>query len=254
MRENALRKKLTSGKNGLGLWAMLGSEAALEMAAPLGYDWVLIDCEHGLASFESLPGLLRALNGSETTALVRVPGADDPSVYKRVLDAGAEGVLVPFVNTADQAKAVVDACRYPPAGTRGLAAGRAHQYGLDLLDYFLKSNSEILVFVQAETKEAIDNIEDILNVDGLDGVFIGPVDLSANLGKPFDFTSPEFKAATDKVLNTAKEKGKFAGFYCMDENDAKARLAQGFQFVNVCTDMMLLMEGYKRALNNTREG
>ena len=253
MRENALRKKLANGENAVGLWASLGSEVTLEMAAPLGFDWVLIDCEHGVAHFEAISGLLRALNGSDTTPVVRMPGADNLSDFKRVLDAGAEGVLVPQVYTADQVADIVSACRYPPMGTRGIAAGRAHKYGVDFMDTLLKSNSEILVFVQAETKEAVENINEIMNVDGLDGVLIGPVDLSAALGKPLDFSAPEFKAATDKDLNAAKDAGKFAGFYCSDTAEAKARLAEGFRFVNICTDALLLLKGYIGALGDMKD-
>jgi 2-keto-3-deoxy-L-rhamnonate aldolase RhmA len=253
MRENALRKKLTAGENAFGLWSMMGSEAVLEMAGPLGFDWVLIDCEHGVASIDALPGLLRALNGSQTTSVVRMPGADNLSEFKRVLDAGAEGVLVPLVYTADQVKDIVGACRYPPKGTRGIAAGRAHQYGHDFMDYLARSNSEVLVFVQAETREAIENIDEIMNVDGLDGVLIGPVDLSTALNKPFDFKSPEFRAAADQVLQAAKRAGKFAGFYCSDPAEARARMAEGFQFVNICTDMLVLLRGYLEALKTLKE-
>ena len=253
MRENALRKKLSGGENALGLWSMMGSEAVLEMAAPLGFDWVLIDCEHGVASIEALAGLLRGLNGSKTTSIVRMPGADNPADFKRVLDAGAEGVLVPLVYSADQVKGIVSACRYPPLGTRGIASGRAHQYGYDFMDYLLKSDSEILVFVQAETQEAIENIDEIMAVDGLDGVLIGPMDLSAALKKPFEFKSPGFRAATNKVLQAAKNTGKYAGFYCNDVAEAKARLAEGFQFVNICSDMLLLLKGYIGALEAMKE-
>lgn len=253
MRENALRKKLSKGENALGLWSMLGSEAVVEMAAPLGFDWILIDCEHGVASIDALAGLLRALNGSKMTSIVRMPGADNPAGFKRVLDAGAEGVLVPLIYSADQVKGIVSACRYPPKGTRGIAPGRAHQYGYDFMDYLLKSNSEILVFVQAETREAIENIDEIMAVDGLDGVLIGPMDLSVALKEPFEFKSPEFRAATDKVLQAAKRSGKYAGFYCNDEAEAKVRLAEGFQFVNICSDMLLLLKGYIGALGAMKE-
>lgn len=243
---------MAKGEKALGLWSLLGSEAALEIAAPLGFDWVLIDCEHGVVSVDALPGLLRALNGSETTSVVRMPSADNLADFKRVLDAGAEGVLVPQVYSADQVKGIVSACRYPPKGTRGIAGGRAHQYGYDFMDYLLKSNSEILILVQAETKEAIENIDAIMNVDGLDGVLIGPVDLSAALNKTLDFMAPEFKAATDKVLASTKRAGKYAGFYCNDPEDAKIRLAEGFQFVNICTDMLLMLKGYIGSLENMK--
>ena len=248
MRDNAMRKKLTLGETALGLWAGLGSEAALEMAATLDFDWVLIDCEHGVAHYEQLPSLLRSLNTSAATSIVRVPNADDLAIFKRVLDAGVEGVLVPQVYNAQQVKNIVSACRYPPQGTRGIASGRAHQYGADFMDTLKRANEQVLVFVQIETREAVENIDEILAVEGLDGVLIGPADLSAALGKTLDTQSPEFKAAVATVINSAKNAGKPAGFFCNNPKDAISKIEQGFQFVNICSDLGLLMQGYQKSL------
>lgn len=254
MRDNALKKKLAAGENAVGLWAGLGSEAALEMAAPLGFDWVLIDCEHGVASYDALAGLLRALNGSETTSLIRVPSADNMSIFKRVLDAGVEGVLVPQIYTADQVKDIVSACRYPPEGTRGIAGGRQHKYGLDFMDVLQRSNSQVLVIVQIETKEALDNIDEILAVDGLDGILVGPADLSAAMGITLDFKNPEFIAATDKIAAAAKRADKPAGFYCNNPKDAAEKFAQGYQFANICNDASLLLSGYSKVIAEAKGG
>lgn len=248
MRDNSMRKKLADGKQTVGMWAGLGSEAAVEMAAPLDFDWVLIDCEHGVASYEALPGLLRSLNGSQATSLIRVPSADNMSIFKRVLDAGVEGVLVPQVYTAEQVRAIVSACRYPPLGVRGIAGGRAHKYGLDFMDTLQRSNTEVLVFVQIETKEAVDNVDEILAIEGLDGVLVGPADLSAALGKTLDFETAEFHQALDKILASAKKAGKPAGFYCNSPKEAKERFAQGFQFANICNDASILLQGLAGSL------
>lgn len=248
MRENSLRRKLARGEKAVGLWAGLGCEATLEMAAPLGFDWVLIDCEHGVASYEALPGLLRALNASQMTSIVRVPTKDDPSIFKRVLDAGVEGVLVPQIYDAADAKAVVNACRYPPEGERGIAAGRGHKYGLDFMGTLQNANSEVMVIVQIETKEAVEAVDEILAVPGLDGILIGPADLSASIGHMLDFKHPDVVAAFDKIVKAAQAAGKPAGFYCNSPKEAQARFEEGFSFANICNDAGLLLQGYTGAL------
>ncbi len=253
MRENSLRKKLGRGEKAIGLWAGLGSEATLEMAAPLGFDWVLIDCEHGVASYEALPGLLRALNASEMTSIVRVPTKDNPAIFKRVLDMGVEGVLVPQIYTAEDAKAVVNACRYPPEGERGIAAGRGHKYGLDFMGTLENANTEILVIVQIETRAAVDNVDEILAVPGLDGILIGPADLSAALGHTLDFKHPDVAAAFAKVSEAAQAAGKPAGFFCNSPKEAQARFEEGFSFANICSDAGLLLQGYTGALRAWKE-
>lgn len=253
MRENALKKKLAAGEKAVGLWAGLGSEATLEMAAPLGFDWVLIDCEHGVASYEALPGLLRALGGSETTSVVRVPTKDDPGMFKRVLDMGVEGVMVPQVYSADDVRAVVNNCRYPPQGERGIAAGRGHKYGLDFLPTLQNANDEVMVIVQIETKEAIEAIDDILAVPGLDAVLIGPADLSAALGHTLQFDHPDVAAAFAKVAEAAAKAGKPAGFYCNTPQEAKKRFDEGFSFANICNDAGLLLQGYVGAMKGMKE-
>lgn len=248
MRDNAMRKKLDAGEAVLGCWSTLGSPTILEIAGQFAFDWILIDCEHGVASYEALPDLLRALSGSSATSLVRVPGADDLAIFKRVLDAGVEGVVVPQIGSVEQVRRIVRACRYPPQGSRGIAAGRAQRYGADFLDTFRRSNSEVLVIVQVETKEAVDNLEEIMSTPGVDGVLVGFADLSAALGKPFELESAEFLAAIDKVLAVSKKTGKPAGYYCANPEEAKIKIAAGFRFVNLCSDTGLLMDGMGKNL------
>lgn len=253
MRENTLKKKLAAGQKAVGLWAGLGSEATMEMAAPLDFDWVLIDCEHGVASYEDLPGLLRALNGSSMTSVVRVPTKDDPSIFKRVLDMGVEGVLVPQIYDAEDAKAVVNACRYPPEGERGIAAGRGALYGLDFMGTLQNANKEVMVIVQIETKAAIENVEEILAVHGLDGILIGPADLSASLGHTLDYQHPDVVAAFASIQKAAAAAGKPAGFYCNTPAEAKMRFEEGFSFANICNDASLLLSGYTSALRGMKD-
>lgn len=253
MRDNRLKKRLSAGETAIGHWAGSGSPALVELAGHLPYDWILIDCEHGVGSYETLSDQLRALNGSEATSIVRVPTGQDASIFKRVLDAGVEGVLVPQIKTPDEVKAIVSACRYPPEGERGIAGGRAHKYGLDFADTLKRSNDEILVLVQIETQEALDDLESILAVPGLDGVLIGPADLSAALGVTLDLEADIFCQAVEKVLACAKDAGLPAGFYCSTPADARARLNQGFQFVNISNDMSLIARAMSNAFKEFEE-
>lgn len=253
MRDNPMKKKLAAGESALGVWACLGSEVTLEVAARLGFDWALIDCEHGLVHTEGLLPLLRAAAGHDMATVVRMPSAHALSDFKRVLDMGAEGVLVPMVRSAEEVSAVVAQCKYPPAGTRGIASHRAHGYGVDFMDTFQRANDNILIAVQIETAEAMEHLEAIAAVEGLDALFVGPSDLSAALGKPFDTDSDDFQRAVDRVLATCKATGKPAGIYCRSPDDAKRWLARGFSFVNICNDQSTLVSGIRRSLKQMRD-
>lgn len=254
MRDNALKRKLAAGEKAIGLWAGLGSPAALEMAAPVGFDWILIDCEHGESHTDDLAMHLRALTASDATTLVRVPTKDDPAIFKRVLDMGVEGVLVPQVYGADDVRAVVAACRYPPEGERGIAGGRAFRYGLDLRGGLEKANEEVLVAVQIETRPALDAIDEILAVPGLDAILIGPADLSAALGKPFAFDDKDIQGAISHIRERAKAAEVPVGIYCSSPAETARRLAEGFDFANACQDTSLLLAGYRTALQAAKSG
>lgn len=253
MKRNHLRQLLRNGGRGIGVWAMLGSEVTIEVAAQLGYDWVLIDCEHGIAGLEEALRLLRPTAGYEISSVVRVPTAHDPAVFKRVLDMGAEGVLAPLIREAPEVRQVVSACRYPPQGTRGIAPQRAHGYGIDFSDYFGRANEEILVIVQIETKEAVENVDEIAAIEGLDALLVGPADLSAALGAPFDTRAQPFGQAIDRILEATARVGKAAGIYCHSPEDARSWLERGFRFVNICNDQSLLVEGLQKALGEMNQ-
>lgn len=248
MKDNHLKRILNGGGVGIGVWGGLGSEATTEMAGQLGYDWILLDFEHGLAGTEQALAQLRATGGYAMTSIARVPSAHDDAVFKLVLDRGAEGVLVPMIRTVEEVERVVSACRYPPVGTRGIAAHRAHGYGVDFQDYIARANDEVLVFVQVETLEAVEAVDAIVDVPGLDGVLVGPADLSAALGTPFDTDSAPFSAAMERVIAACARSGKPAGMYCHSPQDAKRWMARGFRLVNVCNDMSLVLSGLQRAL------
>ncbi|HAC80305.1 MAG TPA: 4-hydroxy-2-oxo-heptane-1,7-dioate aldolase [Deltaproteobacteria bacterium] len=249
MRKNHLKEKLASGQAALGVWAVLGSEVTAGIAGPLGYDWILMDAEHGILDTEGAIALVPHAQHETCTRLIRVPGAgaSDAGLFKRVLDMGFEGVLVPQIRCAREVEDVVSACRYPPRGQRGIASQRAHRYGLEFAEYLAEADWETLVLVQIETAEAVENIEEILAVEGLDGVFIGPADLSAALGVHGNPEAEVFTRSVAKILRAARAAGKPAGIYARSPEDATEKIHDGFRFVNIANDQSLLVRGLRAA-------
>lgn len=253
MRANRLKRMLKDGRPAYGLWVDLGSVAVAEALASLGFDWLLLDAEHGVASFEECQNLLRAMNGSETTSLIRVPYTDRIAV-KRALDMGAEGVLVPYVKTVEQVREVISWCRYPPVGTRGLGPFRASKYETDFMNYYTKANDEVLVMAQIETVEALECLDEILALPGLDAIFIGPADLAATMGHFPDMNHPAVQGAVDRILQSGQRAGVPVGYYCSTGEIARRRAEQGFLMANVGNDMVLLTNAATRELAAARGG
>src|SRR5947208_814030 len=181
--QNGFKRALVSGRPQIGLWSSLSSNYSVEVIAGAGFDWILLDTEHSPSDLESVLTQLQAAAAYPTHPVVRVPWNDMVTI-KRVLDVGAQSLLIPYVSTAEEAKAAVSHTRYPPAGVRGVAGTtRATRFGR-VKDYAKRAQEEICVLVQVETEEAMKNIESICAVDGVDGVFIGPADLHASMGYP----------------------------------------------------------------------
>jgi 4-hydroxy-2-oxoheptanedioate aldolase len=239
MPRNEFKRALAAGRPQIGLWSSLCSNVVAEVIGGCGFDWILVDTEH---SPNELPGVLtqlQALAVGTATPIVR-PAWNDPVLIKRYLDVGATGLLIPFVQNAEEAKRAVAATRYPPAGIRGVATStRAGRFGRTK-EYLRKANDEICVLVQVETKTALDNLEAIAAVDGVDGVFIGPSDLAAALGHLGNPGHAEVQAAISDAVKRLKAKGKAAGILTSAETDAKRYLAEGYTFVAVGTDIGLL--------------
>jgi 4-hydroxy-2-oxoheptanedioate aldolase len=213
MKKNKMKEGLLSGQPAFGVSVMIPSPQVVEMMGKLGFDWVLIDCEHGTISLESMELMIMAAEASDTTPIVR-PEANDPNMILRAVERGAMGVQVPHVNTATDARRVVESVKYHPAGKRGLAvATRSANYGfgLSLTNYVQKANRETLVCVQLEEVEALHNIDDILNVEGVDVFFIGPSDLSQSMGYPGRRDAPEVQRAIDSAFATIRTAGKVPG-------------------------------------------
>lgn len=242
--KNPFKHALAAGQAQIGLWCTLASPYAAELVAGSGFDWLLLDTEHTPAD---VPLVLQQLQAVAAEPLGRshpvVRAAwNDPVLIKRLLDIGAQTLLLPFVQNQDEARAAVAAMRYAPRGIRGMGGTmRASHYGRDA-GYVQGAESELCLLVQVETAEALTNIEAIAAVDGVDGIFIGPADLSASMGHPGDAGHPAVRAAIDDAIRRIRAAGKAPGILMVDEARARECLALGAQFVAVGMDMMLLRD------------
>ena len=240
--QNAFKRALEAGKPQIGLWSSLSSNYSVEVIAGAGYDWILLDMEHSPNDLESLLGQLQAAAPYPTTPIVRVPWNDMVTI-KRVLDVGAQSILVPYVSTLEEAKAAVAATRYPPAGVRGVAGTtRATRFGR-IPGYAKKAHGEICVLVQVETKQGLDNLEAICEVEGVDGVFIGPADLHASLGYTGETANPAVLPLIEEAMRRIRKSGRAPGYLSPVEADARRMLAAGALFVAVGADIGLLARG-----------
>jgi 4-hydroxy-2-oxoheptanedioate aldolase len=238
-RPNALKKRLLEGKRALGCWTVLGSPPVIELLAYCGFDYLLLDQEHGFGEPSALLHSLQAMAATPgCTSVVRVP-SNDPNYLKRVLDAGVEGVMVPNVESADEARAVVAACRYPPAGRRGSALGsaRASDYGIHSSDYRQKSAGELLIVVQIESPKAVDNVEAIAAVDGIDVMFIGPHDLSGTVGQLGDLKHPEVAKLIARAEEGIKRSGKPMGTVPHPGTTWRDMFKRGYHMINAGSDV-----------------
>ncbi len=240
--ENPFKRALKAGKSPLGLWSTLSSSYTVELIAGAGFDWILLDSEHSPSDLESLLTQLQAAAPYPTHPVVRVPWNDMVNI-KRVLDIGAQSLLIPYVQNADEARKAVAFTRYPPAGVRGVAGTtRATRFGR-VKDYAKRAHEEICVLVQVETQSALDNIEAIAAIDGVDGIFIGPADLHASMGHAGETANPKVKPLIDDAIKRIRKAGKAPGILTPNEADARHWLQCGAQFVAVGSDAGLLARG-----------
>lgn len=234
--KNPVKAALAEGRLQVGLWLALADPTVAEIAAAAGFDWCLIDAEHGPNTLQTILHQLQAMEGRGAAAVVRVPMAQD-WMLKQVLDLGAQTVLVPMIDTADQARAVVRATRYAPQGARGLGAAmaRASRHGA-FTDYAISACAEICVLVQVETALGAKNAAEIAAVEGVDGVFIGPADLSADMGHLGKPDHPEVLAVIEQCLQATAEAGKAPGIITFEPERIAAHIAQGVTFLGVGSD------------------
>lgn len=253
MRTNRLRVLWDEGKPALGGWMVLPSNISAEYMARAGFDWLCVDMQHGSIDYQVALTMLQAISTTDTVPIVRVPW-NEPGIIMKTLDAGAYGVIIPMVNSRAEAEAAVGACRYAPQGYRSYGPGRAVLYAGP--DYFANANRTVLCICMIETREAIENAEEITSTPGIDAVYIGPSDLSVSLGLPpaYDHDAPEFAAAIEQVLAACKRHGVVAGAHCGTTDVAKKRIKQGFRFVQMADDAGALMRSSVASLAAMGEG
>jgi len=246
---NLFKHAIKAGKLQIGLWCSLCSPYSTEIVAGAGFDWLLIDAEHSPNDLPLVSGQLQATLGSTTHAVVRPPWNDMVQI-KQYLDAGAQSLLIPYVQNAEEAQAAVAHTRYPPAGVRGVAGTTRATRFARVHDYFARAAEETCVLVQVETQSGLDNLEAIAAVEGVDGVFIGPADLSAALGHLGDPGHPEVASAIADAIARVRACGKAAGIIATDEALARRYVELGCLFVAVGQDIVLLARGADKLAAN----
>jgi len=249
--KNFVKEKLRAGKPSIGTWVEMNDPDVSEQLASLGFDWLVFDVEHGLFTMPDIQRMMQSMSSTPTCIpLVRVP-INDPVYFKWALDMGAYGVVVPLVNTREEALKAVQASKYPPEGIRGCGPRRASKYYSRHADYVNSANDEVLVVVMIETQKAIDSLDEILSVKGVDAAFVGPDDLSLNLGVFLQREHPRFKAALRKVLDGCKKHSVAPGMHCNEKNINDA-ISQGFQFCALNDDDTFLTIGAKTCLEKVK--
>ena len=248
-----LKQKLQNRELTIGSWITLGHPSIAEIMAKAGYDWLTVDMEHSAITLHQAQQLIQVIELCGCVPLVRV-GDNDPNLIKRVMDAGAHGVIVPMVNTREDAKQAVASVKYPPYGFRGVGLARAQGYGASFEEYKQWNDDESIVIVQIEHIKAVENLEDILTVEGVDGFIIGPYDLSGSLGVPGKFDHPDVIAALEKVKETTNRLDALSGFHVIPPTieDLQEKVAEGYLFVAHSLDILFLGEGCRSSIEKIK--
>jgi 2-keto-3-deoxy-L-rhamnonate aldolase RhmA len=239
-----LRKKIRNNELTLGSWITLGNASIAEILANAGFDWLVIDLEHTTISLEQAGEIIRTIELSGVTSLVRLTSNDENQI-KRVMDAGAQGIVVPMVKNTKDAIRAVAATRYPPLGNRGVGLARAQQYGVSFKEYLAWQadiNSGPIVIVQIEHIDAVDNLKEILSVSGVDAFIIGPYDLSCSMGIPGEFENPEFVKTIDRIIKTSSELNAVSGMHIVepDKEELSKVIEAGYKFIAYSVDIRML--------------
>ncbi|CAK3624851.1 4-hydroxy-2-oxo-heptane-1,7-dioate aldolase [Vibrio crassostreae] len=252
MLENKFKLSLAEQSPLWGLWLGLPDTSCAEICGGSGFDWVLIDGEHASFDLTSIKYHLQALAPYDVSPIVRSEDSN-PTLIKRLLDIGAKTLLVPMVNDAQQAQNVVQSALYPPLGTRGIgsALARASQWNR-IPQYVHRANEQVCILVQVETKEAIENIEEIVAVEGIDGVFIGPSDLCGSMGHIGNPLHPDVVAAIDHAIEVIQRSGKAAGILSLAPEQAQEYASRGVKFIGAGVDTLLLRQGVEQLANKLK--
>jgi 4-hydroxy-2-oxoheptanedioate aldolase len=252
MRPNNLRKIFANGGTALNGWLAIANSYSAELMAHQGFDSVTIDLQHGPVDFASAVGMLQAISTTPAVPMVRVPH-NEPILTLKLLDAGSYGVICPMINSKAEAEALVSSCRYPPRGSRSMGPNRAVLYGG--ADYWQHSNSEVLLFAMIETRAAVKNLADIVSVDGIDGVYVGPSDLGMSMGKTpptLDPQDAEMLATIKQICEVTRKHGKIAGVHTDGAKTAVRRFGEGYHFCTLLNDARLMANAASAAVREAR--
>lgn len=251
--KNTLRASLKKGLPTFGSWLQFGDASVAEVMAQAGFEWLGIDLEHSVIGIETMYYLIQVIELSGCVPLVRL-SANDPVQAKRVMDAGAHGVIVPTVNSPEDAERAVRSIKYPPSGFRGVGLGRAHGYGARFQEYSKELEEYAVVIVMIEHRDGVEAAVEILRVPGVDGVFIGPYDLSASYGIPGQFEHPLMRDAMARILKAAQDAGVAPGIHVVHPpiDQVRDRVAEGFRFIAYGGDMLFLLPAARDAVAKLR--
>jgi 2-keto-3-deoxy-L-rhamnonate aldolase RhmA len=249
--KESFASKLKRGRPVIGTMLSFEAPEVAEMLSACGYDWLFIDLEHGPASVLSMQRMLQVIPDT-CSAIVRIP-ENSPVWIKKVLDTGCDGIIVPLVNTPDEARTAVQAAKYPPLGTRGVGIARAHGYGMQFAEYVKAANDHIAVIIQIEHVEAVRNIEAILAVPGIDGVQIGPYDLSGSMNRLGEVASEPVQAMLGQIKQACRAKSIPVSMFVLSQEDAVKEIKDGCQFIVMGVDAMFLWRAAQNALQFVRD-
>jgi len=250
-----LKQKLINNELTLGSWIMIGSPISVEVMALAGFDWLVIDIEHTSIDLKATQSLITTIQANDIKALVRV-SKNEEVIIKRILDMGADGIVVPMICSKEDAIQAVNYAKYPPVGKRGVGLYRASRYGTKFEEYKKWVDEELVIIAQIEHIDAVNNIDEILQVKGIDGTIIGPYDLSGSMGHPGEFEREDVKDAVDKVLHRCKEHNIPSGFHVVDTDPEKlqVKINQGCTFLAYGIDYFFMRDAATQGMNKLKEG
>jgi len=250
-----LKQKLKNNELTFGSWIMMGNTMSVEVMALAGFDWLVVDIEHTAIDLETTLSLISTIQAHNMKALVRV-SKNEEVVIKRVLDMGADGIIVPMVCSKGDAIEAVNYAKYPPFGKRGVGLNRAQKYGTKFEEYKKWVDEELVIIAQIEHIDAVENIDDILQVEGIDGTIIGPYDLSGSMGYPGEFDREDVKVAVQKVLDKCKEHNMPSGFHVVDTDpkNIQLKIDQGCTFLAYGIDYFFMRDAAMKGMSILKEG
>lgn len=250
MRSNTIRERLAAGKTVINGWLSIGSSYSAEGIGHSGAHAVTVDLQHGMLDFSLALQMMQAISATPAIPMVRVPSLDPPKIMQ-LLDAGAYGIICPMISSVEETRAFIAACRYPPLGNRSFGPSRGLLYGGG--DYVAKANETVMAIPMIETADAVERIDDILDVPGIDMIYVGPNDMAFELDGHVNHPRPKSEAAVDVVLKAASRRGISAGIFCSGADEARKRIEQGFRLVTPGNDFAHLTRSMKEAVQALQE-